>query len=139
MSAKKNAFVRKLEEESERLLELYGKMLAAATIVSPDEMTINDQGETGLLPTQTERENAQLHVYAEHMVQVAQELFTVITELKHNAVVSEGQSLVELAAPYHRDSSSRTTAIEADLVLLQNDVRDMVMELESAYYASPYR
>jgi len=31
-------------------------------------MTMNDQGETGLLPTQTDRENAQLHFYAEHLV-----------------------------------------------------------------------
>jgi len=59
--------------------------------------------------------------------------------LKHAALVSDAASMLENSMVVQKDFTSRATAIESELVQLQNEVKDMVLELENAYFSSPYR
>ena len=72
-------------------------------------------------------------------MRVAEGLFTLITDLKHTALVSDFGVMSRSAARWQKEYSVLAVQSERRISQLQQELNEGILELENAYYSSYLR
>jgi mediator of RNA polymerase II transcription subunit 22 len=82
------------------------------------------------------RENFQIDVYSSSMVEAAESLLCIITELRHSILLNDFKSIKREADNTIAAYSALQQKIMSEIEKMKNDVTNGLMELESARSAS---